>query len=60
VEHLLTAFDGMGSFNDLYLCKANGHAISENEEFEVNANLNRLSSRLYDLAAQPKREREKL
>ena len=56
VEHLLTAFGGMGSFNDLYLCKSNGHAISENEESEVNANLSRLSARLYDVL---RREREK-
>jgi hypothetical protein len=57
VAHLLTAFGGMGSFNDLYICKANGHAIEDTDEPQANAILNKLSSRLYDLAAELKRER---
>lgn len=31
IAHLLSAYGGMGSFNDLWLCAANGHRIGEVE-----------------------------
>lgn len=33
---------GMGSFNDLTICKINGHLIERSEENYVNTKLNRL------------------
>lgn len=50
ISHLLSAFGGMGSFNDLYLSPANGHVLAEADVSTVNANLDSLRSRLYDLA----------
>lgn len=50
VEHLLTAFGGMGSFGDLQICRANGHSIAPAEEATVNARLGALRRELYDLA----------
>jgi hypothetical protein len=50
VTHLLSAFGGMGSFNDLFLSPANGHYLSEADVSATNARLNELRARLYDLA----------
>ena len=50
IGHLLSAYGGMGSFNDLWLCAANGHRIGESETKEVNATLSALRSEAYTLA----------
>lgn len=50
VEHLHGAFGGMGSFNDLIIMSANGHAILNNEYRAVNARLDGLRHELYELA----------
>jgi len=50
IEHLLSAFGGMGSFNDLYICRENGHMIKENETDSVNRQLNVLREQLLKLA----------
>lgn len=50
VTHLLSAFGGMGSFNDLFLSPANGHSLSEADVSATNAKLNDLRTRLYGLA----------
>lgn len=54
VEHLLSAFGGMGSINDLVLHPLNGHLIQESETDEANTKLanlldkaNRLAKKLY-------------
>jgi hypothetical protein len=36
VDHLLAAFGGMGSLNDLYLCSENGHKVAVSEVVAVN------------------------
>jgi hypothetical protein len=51
-NHLLTAFGGMGSFNDLWLCQINGHRALPADESEINAKLDDIRSRMYDLAQQ--------
>jgi hypothetical protein len=50
VEHLLSAYGGMGSFADLVLCPENGHAIAKSEVAPVNDSLCRLSSKAWELA----------
>jgi hypothetical protein len=46
IEHLLSVYGGMGSFNDLYLCEQNGHKISLGETAPVNERLRGLASRI--------------
>ena len=41
-------FGGMGSINDLYICKVNGHNISENIESETNERIQHLLSSIYE------------
>jgi len=36
VTRVLQMFGGMGSLNDVYICKMNGHNIQESEESKVN------------------------
>ena len=50
IVHLLSAYGGMGSFNDLWLCAANGHRIDEMEVMGVNDTLSALRSEAYALA----------
>jgi hypothetical protein len=50
IQHFLSAFGGMGSFNDLYLCLENGHKIPATGRDEINAMLSELSSESYNLA----------
>lgn len=49
------AYGGMGSFNDLILCSANGHNVPEETDREVNDRLDFLRSRLYELACEVRR-----
>lgn len=59
VEHLLSAFGGMGSLNDLVLHPMNGHSVSEAEVERVNeelqAMLGDLSGRARKLARKAER-----
>ncbi|MBL8523403.1 MAG: hypothetical protein JNN20_06930 [Betaproteobacteria bacterium] len=50
VEHVLSAFGGMGSINDLVLHPINGHLIQENEIDAANAELANLLNRANALA----------
>ena len=50
LEHLLSAYGGMGSFNDLYICAENGHRIERSDVEPVNEELRALASQAYDLA----------
>jgi hypothetical protein len=50
IVHFLSAYGGMGSFNDLLLCAANGHRIDEMEVSGVNDTLSALRSEAYILA----------
>ncbi len=56
IEHLLSAFGGMGSFNDLYICQENGHIIEKEETVLVNDKLFRLNSSIYGLAETIRKE----
>jgi len=55
IQNLLSAYGGMGSFTDLYLCPENGSQIAESEVRPVNKKLRRLASQAYDLARQIER-----
>lgn len=50
IEHLLSAYGGMGSFSDLFLSPENGSRIAASEVGPVNERLRRLASRAHDLA----------
>lgn len=56
IEHLLSAFGGMGSINDLIIHPANGHALSLRDGEHANAALQDLLSRAYELASEISRE----
>ena len=51
VEHLLSLFGGMGSFNDVYICEENGYSINDDEILIVNERLSELRSEIYDLSS---------
>jgi hypothetical protein len=53
--HLLSAFGGMGSFSDVWICAANGHKIAEEQERQVNTRLQELRGEIYRLATRLKR-----
>lgn len=50
VEHMLSAFGGMGSINDLVLSPMNGHSIEENEVANANEKFQNLLGRIYEAA----------
>jgi hypothetical protein len=56
IEHLLSAFGGMGSFNDLYICKENGHSIEDDQVSIVNDKLMELNRKIYELAEEIRKE----
>ena len=56
---LISMFGGMGSINDVYLCKGNGHSIPEEIEQEVNSKIERLLSRIYENCTQLLRDEER-
>ncbi|HUJ16825.1 MAG TPA: hypothetical protein VL197_02435 [Nitrospirota bacterium] len=56
IEHLLSAYGGMGSLNDVYLCPENGHIIMKDEMNSVNDNFLELKSDVYALASDIHRE----
>lgn len=55
--HFLSAFGGMGSINDLYICPRNGHRIAETEVVTKNEGLKGALSEAYALAHILVRER---
>ena len=44
---MLNKFGGMGSLNDLYICKENGHHIQASEESAVNQQITELLDEVY-------------
>jgi hypothetical protein len=55
ITHLLSAFGGMGSLNDLVLDPINGHDIEESDVPAVNQRFQTLKARCYVLADAIKR-----
>jgi hypothetical protein len=55
VDHLLGAYGGMGSFNDLILMSANGHSVTDESNRDVNDRLDTLRTKLYELARDVRR-----
>jgi hypothetical protein len=51
LDRLLSAYGGMGSFNDLVITPLNGHNVSAGDVDRVNRELSRLRSEMYDDAA---------
>lgn len=51
IEHLLGAYGGMGSINDVVIGPHNGHDISEHDGEAATAELRRLLSAIYDIAS---------
>ncbi len=60
VEYLLSAYGGMGSFNDLILGQSygNGQSAWKNGHIELNERLDKLRSRAWELAQKVKKQRE--
>lgn len=58
LEHFLSAFGGMGSINDLYICPQNGHRIDEADVQASNEQLRRALSDVWELARIKARESE--
>ncbi len=56
IEHLLSAFGGMGSLTDLHLSGVNGHRVTDAEESGANERLSTLRSRVHTLARDMQRE----
>jgi hypothetical protein len=56
LEHLLGAFGGMGSFNDLVISPLNGHAIDAADVAEVNDELWAARERIWTAAKGLERE----
>jgi len=50
IEHLLSAYGGMGSINDLVIHHINGHKIKEPEVNSVNERFDLLRTKIYSLA----------
>jgi hypothetical protein len=50
LEHLLSAYGGMGSFSDLVLALGNGHTLDADELGNANRRLRDMASRAYSLA----------
>jgi hypothetical protein len=55
IARFLSAYGGMGSFNDLWLCAANGHRVGDSEAVSVNEKLSALRSGAYILAKELQR-----
>jgi hypothetical protein len=49
-KRFLTYFGGMGSLNDVWLCAANGHSVSDEMEQKVNTEFDALKSQAWALA----------
>jgi hypothetical protein len=47
-DHVLGAFGGMGSLNDLLILTANGHAVRPGQEHSVNDRLSHLRHVIWD------------
>ena len=58
IDHLLGAYGGIGSFNDLVLIAANGHSVSDADYRSVNDRLDSLRSEMYELACAIRRNAE--
>jgi hypothetical protein len=58
VDHLLGAYGGMGSFNDLILTYVNGHTVPDVEVRSVNDRLDVLRSAMHELACEVRRDAE--
>lgn len=49
-ERFLGYFGGMGSINDIWLCKLNGHSVAKERENEINAEFHALRGRAWQVA----------
>ena len=56
VDRIVTAFGGMGSFNDLVIHPVNGHEVAESDVGEFNLRVARLREHLHGLARDLQRE----
>lgn len=56
IEHVLRAFGGMGSLNDLVIAPVNGDPIADDEVGPINRRLDELRDRIYDAAKAAQRE----
>jgi hypothetical protein len=57
LDHLLSAYGGMGSLNDVVFHPRNGDNLGEAELARTNTELERLRSTAYELATARRRER---
>jgi len=54
LEELEMLYGGMGSFNDLVISREGGHDIASRDVPKINAKLNKLRSRLYQVIQEEK------
>ncbi len=59
IEHLLSAYGGMGSLNDVVIDPRNGHRIAEQDINAANERLRQLSSRTYTAAMRLKADQRR-
>ena len=52
LAEVLSWYGGMGSFNDLVIAGVNGHQVGQQQEPAINARLEDLRNRIYELASQ--------
>ena len=50
IDHLLSAYGGMGSMSDVFISAQAGHPIKHRDTSRVNAEVSALRSSIYDLA----------
>lgn len=55
LEEILSWYGGMGSFNDLIISRYNDHLVADKDEENLNDELNRLRSQMYQEAMRLKR-----
>jgi len=56
IDHLLSAYGGMGSFNDLVIQPPHGQSLNSPDCASVNERLALLRSEMYELAHEVRRE----
>jgi hypothetical protein len=56
IDHLLRAYGGMGSLNDVVIRPVNGHQVTADDIGPANDRLAKLSSRTYEAATRLKIE----
>lgn len=52
LDHFLSALGGMGSLNDLVICRVNGHRVDKTDESKINLEVQQLLSECRERASE--------